>query len=76
VEITVCYGDEVYERWSGQADARGCFEAELHRLAGRDDARVVVKVTGGLVYYDAQTQVEPGLDCAADVGVLRMQRKL
>ncbi len=75
VEITVCYGEEIYDRWSGKANAQGCFEAELRRLAGREDARVAVKITGGLVYHDAQAQAEPGLEPAADVGVLRMQRK-
>lgn len=75
VEIALCYGPEIYDRWSGKADARGCFEAELRRMAGREDGRVVVKVTGGLVYHDTQTQAEPGLEPAVDVGVLRMQRK-
>jgi hypothetical protein len=61
VTVTVKYGDQVYDTWTGPTIAEtGCYHPVVHQQAGRTGATVEVTVAGGFLYSDRQIKLDLG----------------
>lgn len=81
VTVTLRYGNEVYDTWSGHTYEAGLFQRALHQDPTRSGAILEVTVNGGFVYCSHTVQVklddpQSGSDTvpAIDLGKLIMQR--
>ena len=81
VTVTLRYGSEVYDTWSGHTCQAGLFQPAVHQDPTRSGAILEVTVNGGFVYCSHTLQVkldppQPGSDAVppVDLGTLIMQR--
>ncbi len=79
VTVTVHYGGQAYEQWTGPASSAGMFRAPLHRDRDRSGERIEVRVNGAFLYGDRTVEVtteelELEMD-SLDIGTIAMQRQ-